>query len=142
MADMAVHDFEQVRWLTGQEFETITAVASDTAVEPWPGDPESVQILAKLSGGSTAAISLGRRFPLGDTCKVEVFGTKGAEECRFLWPPTADATFFDALTAQAHSFVRYVGGAQQEGASGSDAAAALGAADLASEVLGRAVITA
>jgi myo-inositol 2-dehydrogenase/D-chiro-inositol 1-dehydrogenase len=142
MADMAVHDFEQVRWLTGQEFETITAVASEIAVEPWPGDPESAQILAKLSGGATAAISLGRRFPLGDTCKVEVFGTKGAAECRFLWPPTADATFFDALTVQAHSFVQYVGGAQQEGASGIDAAAALAAADLASEVIGRAAIPA
>jgi len=39
---------------------------------------------------------------------------------------------------QAHSFVQYVGGAQQEGASGIDAAAALAAADLASEVIGRA----
>jgi threonine dehydrogenase-like Zn-dependent dehydrogenase len=31
-----------------------------------------------------------RRFPLGDACKVEVFGTKCPEECRFLWPPASE----------------------------------------------------
>jgi myo-inositol 2-dehydrogenase / D-chiro-inositol 1-dehydrogenase len=142
LADMGVHDFEQIRWLTGQEFLTILAVAADSAQEPWPGDPESAHILAKLSGGATAAISLGRRFPLGDVCKVEVFGTKGAEECRFLWPPTADETFFEALRAQAESFVAYVGGAPQEGATALDAVAALMAADRAAETLGTAVLTA
>jgi myo-inositol 2-dehydrogenase/D-chiro-inositol 1-dehydrogenase len=141
LADMGVHDFEQIRWLTGQEFLTIYAVAADRAREPWPGDPESAHVLAKLSDGATAAISLGRRFPLGDVCKVEVFGTNGAEECRFLWPPTADATFFEALRAQAESFVAYVGGAPQKGATALDAAAALMAADRAAEVLASSVLT-
>jgi myo-inositol 2-dehydrogenase/D-chiro-inositol 1-dehydrogenase len=141
LADMSVHDFEQVRWLTGQEFLTIYAVAADAALEPWPGDPESAHILAKLSDGATAAISLGRRFPLGDVCKVEVFGTQGFDECRFLWPPTAEETFFDALRAQAKSFVEYVAGAPQEGATALDAAAALAAADRAGEMLGAATLT-
>jgi myo-inositol 2-dehydrogenase / D-chiro-inositol 1-dehydrogenase len=140
MADMGVHDFEQVRWLTGQEFEAIAAVGADTAVAPWPGDPESAQIVAKLSGGATAAISLGRRFHLGDVCKVEVFGTESAEECRFLWPPTADVTFFEALRAQAESFVGYVDGAPQRGATGLDAAAALAAADRAAKALATAAL--
>lgn len=135
-ADMGVHDFEQVRWLTGQEFEDLSAVASSAAVDPWPEDPEAIHILAKLSGGTTAAISLGRRFPLGDVCKVEVFGTRDAEECRFLWPPTADETFFQALQLQAEDFVRYVSGAPQVGASAFDAAAALTVADRAAAVLG------
>ena len=129
--DMGVHEFEQTRWLTGQEFGTITALAAGVAAESWPGDPESAQAIAELSGGSTALISLGRRYPLGDVCKVEVFGTRDAEECRFLWPPTADATFYDALRAQAESFVRHVGGAPREGAGGEDAAAALEAAQRA-----------
>jgi myo-inositol 2-dehydrogenase / D-chiro-inositol 1-dehydrogenase len=129
--DMGVHEFEQTRWLTGQEFGSITALAAGVAGEPWPGDPESAQAIAELSGGSTALISLGRRYPLGDVCKVEVFGTRDAEECRFLWPPTADATFYDALRAQAESFVRHVGGAPLEGAGGEDAAAALEAAQRA-----------
>jgi myo-inositol 2-dehydrogenase / D-chiro-inositol 1-dehydrogenase len=129
--DMGVHEFEQTRWLTGQEFGSITSLAAGVAAEPWPGDPESAQAIAELSGGSTAFISLGRRYPLGDVCKVEVFGTRDAEECRFLWPPTADATFYDALKAQAESFVRHVGGAPREGAGGEDAAAALEAAQRA-----------
>ena len=133
--DMGVHEFEQTRWLTGQEFGSITALAASVAAEPWPGDPESAQAIAELSGGSTAFISLGRRYPLGDVCKVEVFGTRDAEECRFLWPPTADATFYAALRAQAESFVRHVGGAPREGAGGEDAAAALDAAQRASAAI-------
>ena len=129
--DMGVHEFDQTRWLTGQEFGAVTSIASGIADEPWPGDPESAHAMAELSGRTTAIVSLGRRYPLGDVCKVEVFGTKGSEECRFLWPPSADDTFFGALRAQAESFARHVGGAPLEGAGAGDAAAALDAAQRA-----------
>jgi len=82
-----------------------------------------------------AIVSLGRRFPLGDVCKVEVFGTRDAEECRFLWPPTADDTFFTALRVQAESFAAHAGGRKLEGAGGDDAAAALDAAERAAKLL-------
>lgn len=133
--DMGVHEFDQTRFLTGQEFVSITAHASGVAEEPWPGDPESAQAIAELSGGSSALISLGRRYPLGDVCKVEVFGTKDARECRFLWPPDADDTFFAALRMQAESFARLAGGAEREGAGGDDAAAAVAASELATASL-------
>ncbi len=135
--DMGVHEFDQTRWLTGQEFRAISALASGVAAEPWPDDPESAQALCDLSGGSSAVVSLGRRFPLGDVCKVEVFGTKDAEECRFLWPPTADATFFEALKVQAESFAAYARGGKLEGAGGDDAAAALAAAERAALLMGK-----
>jgi myo-inositol 2-dehydrogenase/D-chiro-inositol 1-dehydrogenase len=135
--DMGVHEFDQARWLSGQEFVASSSLASGVAEEPWPGDPESAHALAELSRGTTAVISLGRRFPLGDVCKVEVFGTKGWEECRFLWPPTADETFFEALKMQAESFARYAQGGPREGAGGEDAAAALEAADRAAGTPGR-----
>lgn len=135
--DMGVHEFDQARWLTGQEFEAISALASGVAGEAWPGDPESAQAVAALSGGTSALVSLGRRFPLGDVCKVEVFGTKDAEECRFLWPPTADATFFSALREQAESFARHVRGAPREGAGGDDVAEALAAAEKAASSMAR-----
>jgi myo-inositol 2-dehydrogenase/D-chiro-inositol 1-dehydrogenase len=135
--DMGVHEFDQARWLSGQEFVGSSSLASGVAEEPWPGDPESAHALAELSNGTTAVISLGRRFPLGDVCKVEVFGTKGWEECRFLWPPTADETFFEALKVQAESFARYARGGQREGAGGGDAAAALAAAETAATAAGR-----
>jgi myo-inositol 2-dehydrogenase / D-chiro-inositol 1-dehydrogenase len=133
--DMGVHEFDQARFLTGQEFGPITAYASEVAEEPWPGDPESAQAIAQLSGGTSALISLGRRFPLGDVCKVEVFGTKDAQECRFLWPPTADETFYAAVRAQAESFARHAGGAEREGAGGDDAAAAIEASERAASSL-------
>ena len=129
--DMGVHEFDQARWLSGQEFVSSSSLASGVAEEPWPGDPESAHALATLSGGTTAVISLGRRFPLGDVCKVEVFGTKSWEECRFLWPPTADETFFEALKVQAESFARYARGGPREGAGGDDAVAALEASQRA-----------
>lgn len=129
--DMGVHEFDQTRWLTGQEFGAVSSLFCGVAAEAWPGDPESAQAMAELSGGTTALISLGRRYPLGDVCKVEVYGTKDAEECRFLWPPTADESFFGALRLQAESFARHVGGGPLEGAGGQDAAAAIEAAERA-----------
>jgi myo-inositol 2-dehydrogenase/D-chiro-inositol 1-dehydrogenase len=135
--DMGVHEFDQARWLTGQEFGTISAVASGVAAEPWPGDPESAQALAAMSGGTTAIVSLGRRYPLGDVCKVEVFGTEGSEECRFLWPPSADATFYAALREQAESFARHVRGGPLEGAGGHDVAEAVAAAERAASAMAR-----
>ena len=134
--DMGVHEFDQARWLTGQEFGAISALASGVEAEPWPGDPESAQALAAMSGGTTAIVSLGRRYPLGDVCKVEVFGTKGAEECRFLWPPDADATFDAALREQAESFARHVRGGPLEGAGGHDVAEAVAAAERAASASG------
>src|ERR1700704_6652381 len=136
--DMGVHEFDQTRWLTGQEFGEISSLFCRVAAEPWPGDPESAQALAELSGGTTALVSLGRRFPLGDVCKVEVYGTNDAEECRFLWPPDADATFFEALKVQVESFPRHARGGPREGAGGDDAAAALEAAERAASGVAKA----
>lgn len=133
--DMGVHEFDQTRWLVGQEFGEMTSLASGVAGEAWPGDPESAHAMAELTGGTTAIVSLGRRYPLGDVCKVEVFGTAGAEECRFLWPPSADDTFYAALRAQAESFARHVRGQPLEGASAADAASAMAAAERAGAAL-------
>jgi myo-inositol 2-dehydrogenase / D-chiro-inositol 1-dehydrogenase len=133
--DMAVHEFDQIRWLSGQEIEALHAVAARTLSDaPVAGDAESAQVLCALSGGATGLVSLGRRFPLGDVCKMEVFGTRNAEECRFLWPPSADQAFLEALRLQAESFVRWIGGAAAEGASALDAVAALDAAERASRI--------
>ena len=136
--DMGVHEFDQIRWLSGQEFSTIHAAAVSVAGEqPIPGDAESAQVLCTLSGGSTALVSLGRCFPLGDVCRVEVFGTRDAEDCRFLWPPNGEAVFLQALRRQAEGFAHWVRGGVAVGASAADAVAALAAAEQASAVLRR-----
>ena len=137
--DMGVHEFDQVRWMTGQEFTSVKTAA--TAGEP---DPDCAQLVAELDGGSTAMVSLGRWHPAGDSCKVEVFGTKGTVSSSFLDPATGDATFREALRLQAEDFARSVtasradrraspasDGSPSPGASVADAIAALQIASLA-----------
>ncbi len=124
--DMGVHEFDQIRWLTGQEFVRFSTVQAGFAPE------ESAQVLCAMSGGSSALVSLGQRFALGDVCRVEVFGTLDAAESRFLWPPDGDAAFHDALRRQAEGFAAWVRGGPALGASAADAVAALRAAEIAS----------
>lgn len=134
--DMGVHEFDQLRWLTGQDLVALHAApAAVSADEAVAGDADSAQVLCRLSGGATGFVSLGRRFPDGDVCWAQVFGTKNAEECRFLWPPGAEAAFLQALRDQAESFARYAQGGPREGAQAVDAVAALKAAQTASRVL-------
>ena len=64
--DMGVHEFDQIRWLSGQEIVEIhTCIAEVSGELRVPGDPENAQVLCKLSGGSTALVSLGQRFRNG-----------------------------------------------------------------------------
>jgi myo-inositol 2-dehydrogenase/D-chiro-inositol 1-dehydrogenase len=126
LVDMGVHEFDQIRWLSGQEFARLDAAVASVTLQP-----ESAQVLCTLSGGSTALVSLGRRFPLGDVCRVEVFGTRDAEDCRFLWPPEGERVFLDALRRQAEAFAAWVRGGAATGATSADAVAALAAAEQA-----------
>jgi myo-inositol 2-dehydrogenase/D-chiro-inositol 1-dehydrogenase len=136
--DMGVHEFDQIRWLSGQELTQIVPAVADVGPEPpIAGDADSAQVLCKLSGGSTALVSLGRRFPLGDVCRVEAFGTRDTEDCRFLWPPDGESVFLQALQRQAEGFADWVRGADALGATAADAIAALEAAEKASPALHR-----
>jgi myo-inositol 2-dehydrogenase / D-chiro-inositol 1-dehydrogenase len=136
--DMGVHEFDQIRWLSGQEFAQIVPAVADFGPEPpIAGDADSAQVLCKLSGGSTALVSLGRRFPLGDVCRVEAFGTRDAEDCRFLWPPDGESVFLQSLQRQAEGFADWVRGGDAFGATAADAVAALEAAEKASPALHR-----
>jgi myo-inositol 2-dehydrogenase/D-chiro-inositol 1-dehydrogenase len=124
--DMGVHEFDQIRWLCGQEVSRL-----DAAVATITAEPESAHALCLLSGGATALVSLGRRFPLGDVCRVEAFGTRDAEDCRFLWPPEGERMFLGALRRQAEAFAHWTRGGEATGATAADAVAALVAAEQA-----------
>jgi myo-inositol 2-dehydrogenase/D-chiro-inositol 1-dehydrogenase len=132
-ADMGVHEFDQVRWLTGQEFGALRVAAArlnddGAAGETGPAstDPDCGQVVAELDGGGTAMISLGRWHPAGDTCRVEVFGTAGTASVLFLPPGAGDGPFRAALRRQAEDFARAVrSGAPGQGASAADAVIAL-----------------
>ncbi len=131
--DMGVHEFDQLRWLTGQEISNLrVATSSNAFAEKVEADPDAAQALCDLSGGANGLISLGRRFAPGDACWAQVFGTKGFEDCRFLWPPKGEDVFLEALRLQAEGFADAVCGRPSEGATAADAIAALAAAEQAS----------
>jgi myo-inositol 2-dehydrogenase / D-chiro-inositol 1-dehydrogenase len=134
--DMGVHEFDQVRWLLDQEFEWIAAAhAGPNSERRVPADPDCATLLAQLSGGASATISLGRRFPHADSCWLEVWGTEGYERITFMWDTAGDEVFRQCMKRQAEAFARAVRGGEREGADGADAVAALSAAELAAASL-------
>jgi myo-inositol 2-dehydrogenase/D-chiro-inositol 1-dehydrogenase len=143
--DMGVHELDQTRWLLGQEFDWVAAVAGGVlpAEAASPADPDAAVVLAKLSGGAAATISLGRRFPHADSCWLEVWGSDGYERLPFMWDadvwaPGSSPVFLSAMRAQAEAFARTIRGEPQEGAGGADAVAALEAAARIAASLGEA----
>jgi myo-inositol 2-dehydrogenase / D-chiro-inositol 1-dehydrogenase len=128
--DMGVHEFDQLRWLTGQDIGAIAAVAGPaTADAGVTGDADSAQVLAELCGGAVGFVSLGRYHPAGDMARAEVFGTGGFERCDFLDPADGERAQLEALRRQAEEFARYARGADCSGATAADAVAALMAAE-------------
>ncbi len=130
LIDMGVHEFDQLRWLTGQEMSVDSVVESTVFVEPYvEGDAESVMISGRLSGGGVAGVSLGRRYDRGDSCWVEVIGTLGSRRCEFMVGPEGDRVFQRALVAQIDAFAATVAGAPPDGATADDAVTALAIAE-------------
>ena len=133
VVDMGVHEFDQLRWLTGQEIVAVAGAAGTVGWDaPVDGDPELVSLSLRTDGGVAATVLLARRYPPGETCRIEVVGLEGAEAFAFVAPPTGDETIAAALRAQAEDFAR--NGA--EGATVDDAIAALDAATRAKAALG------
>jgi myo-inositol 2-dehydrogenase / D-chiro-inositol 1-dehydrogenase len=133
VVDMGVHEFDQLRWLTGQEIVDVAGAAGTVGWDPpVDGDPELVSLTLRTDGGIAATVVLARRYPPGETCRIEVVGLRGAEAISFVAPPTGDETVAAALRAQAEDFARDGG----EGATVADAIAALDAATRAKAALG------
>jgi myo-inositol 2-dehydrogenase/D-chiro-inositol 1-dehydrogenase len=132
-ADMGVHEFDVVRWLTGQSVASVVAVqtpALDPVARP---DADNAQALLGLSGGTTAAVSLGRHYPGGDLVTIEVFGSLGHERSTVLDPREGDEPMLEALARQAESFAELVRGGRRRGAGTVDAVAALQDAERAAQ---------
>jgi myo-inositol 2-dehydrogenase / D-chiro-inositol 1-dehydrogenase len=129
--DMGVHEFDQTRWLTGREFESVKAVMARPAGGRLSDDGDCGEIVASLKGGGTALISLGRWHESGDSCRVEVFGTKQTARSWFLPPASGDDVLKQALRRQIEDFVRFANDSSPVGASGNDAVTALALAEAA-----------
>jgi myo-inositol 2-dehydrogenase/D-chiro-inositol 1-dehydrogenase len=136
LLDMGVHEFDQIRWLTGQEVGDVFAIAAGVASEaPVPGDPESVTAVAALSRGAVATVSLGRRLSVCEGCWVEIVGTDGHARELFVWGDEGAGVIHAAVVAQIEAFAAAVRGAVQQGATGEDALRAIEAAERATESL-------
>lgn len=134
--DMGVHEFDQLRWLTGQDIATLTATASPLLADPdVHGDVDSAQIVAELSDGAIGFVSLGRHYPGGDMARAEIFGTGGFARSDFLDPSEGERVQLESLREQAVEFARYASGAACTGASAADAVAALAAAEQATAAI-------
>lgn len=136
VVDMGVHELDQLRWMTGQEIVSIAGVSSTvTSDAPVEGDPETVAFAVGMNRGTIGVVTLARRYPPGDLCRVEVVGTGGATRLDFMAPPDGEVTLLEALRAQARDFGASIQGGRSAGASSSDAAHALDAAERARAAL-------
>jgi myo-inositol 2-dehydrogenase/D-chiro-inositol 1-dehydrogenase len=133
VVDMGVHEFDQLRWLSGQEVVEVTGAAGAVGWDdPVAGDPELVTLSLRLDGGLAATITLARRYPPGEVCRIEVVGLEAAERIDFVAPPDGDETIAAALRAQAEDFARGGG----EGTTMEDAIVAMEIAERAKAALG------
>jgi myo-inositol 2-dehydrogenase/D-chiro-inositol 1-dehydrogenase len=126
--DMGVHEFDQLRWLTGQDIAGLAVVSSGSAPDGI-ADVDGAQVILTLTGGATGFVSLGRYFRLGDAVWAEAFGTEGHERCDVIDPAEGEVAQLAALRAQAESFASFAVGGPCEGATAADAIAALAAAE-------------
>ena len=125
VVDMGVHELDQLRWLTAQEPVAAAAV----------GDESAAAITVRMSGRTLGVITLGRRFPVADSCWTEVVGTDGYERRPFLWGADGGAVMEAAVAAELDAFARRIRGEAVEAPGGDDAVAALRAAELVNAAL-------
>jgi len=75
--DCAVHDFDSVRWATGQEVLEVVSVGANQGVDyiEAAGDVESATTVLTLSGGTIAVVSNSRSNGRGHDVRLELLGS-------------------------------------------------------------------
>jgi myo-inositol 2-dehydrogenase/D-chiro-inositol 1-dehydrogenase len=76
--DCAIHDFDSVRYVTGQEVVEVYAAGTNQGVDyiEAAGDAESVTSIITLSAGTLAVVSNSRSNGRGHDVRLEVMGSK------------------------------------------------------------------
>lgn len=74
----AIHDFDLVRWLSGQEVVSVYADGAqrDSCAFDPRFDPDSIVASLKLTGGALAAVTVSRMSPLGYDVRAELVGSR------------------------------------------------------------------
>lgn len=76
--DCAIHDFDAVRYVTGQEVVEVYAAGTNQGVDyiEAAGDAESVTSILSMSGGTLAVVSNSRSNGRGHDVRLELLGSK------------------------------------------------------------------
>ena len=76
--DCSIHDFDAVRWVTGQEVVEVYATGSTQGVDyiAAAGDAESVSTVMNLSGGTIAVVTNSRTNGRGHDVRLELLGSR------------------------------------------------------------------
>ncbi|NLJ95452.1 MAG: Gfo/Idh/MocA family oxidoreductase [Clostridiaceae bacterium] len=92
--DMAVHDIDLIRWLTGSEPDRIWALGGCYEFEEFASwnDGDNVSCTMQLKDDTMAFIFAGRAAPHGSHVETEIIGTKGA--IRISPVPTPDLNVY------------------------------------------------
>ena len=134
--DSTIHDLDMVRYLTGEEVESVVSfgAASGLAEEGAGEDPDTAVTLLRLKSGAIASIDNSRRSSVYDQ-RAEVFGPSGVvrveNQFEVMQPEAGDDTPFfaqrygDSYVGELSSFVDCVRSDRQPEASGNDGRAAL-----------------
>jgi scyllo-inositol 2-dehydrogenase (NAD+) len=143
LVDMAIHDFDSVRWLMGDEVQRVYA---ETASLVYPelsgvGDVDTAIVSLRLAGGGLASVEASRTAAYGYDIRCEVVGTKGALQIGYLQQtpvltltregvshdvvPHFPERFASAYTAQIAHFVDCIAGGGAPRVTPGDARAAL-----------------
>lgn len=142
--DFGVHDFDALRFVTGQEVDTVYAEGEVVGFPVFAryGDVDTAAVLLRLSGGALGVMTATRHDPLGYDIRMELIGSNdsvavGLDErmpLRSVEPgvsppsnpaPDFQRRFADAYRSEMEWFVELVGGGRESPCTARDALEAL-----------------
>ncbi len=97
--DMMIHDFDMMRWLSGEEPVEIYATGScliDPSIHEF-GDLDTAMVIMKTASGTLCHINNSRRSVYGYDQRIEVFGEKGMLRTHNLAPTTVEHSTHEAV---------------------------------------------
>ena len=122
LRNTAIHDFDLVRWLSGQEVLSVYVDGADRERPFDPRfDPDTISASLQLTGGALAAVTVTRLSPDGYDVRAELVGSRehltvGGER-RSSW----ETRFEDAYRAELAEFLEALRSGSDSGATLQDA---------------------
>jgi myo-inositol 2-dehydrogenase/D-chiro-inositol 1-dehydrogenase len=153
--DFSIHDFDVLRWMTGQE---VAEIYADGAVRGFPvfakyGDVDTAVATIRLDDGALGVVTAARHDPLGYDIRAELFGSKDSVSVGLgprtpirsvepgvpapagpAWPDFLDR-FRSAYASELATFVRVAGGTEASPCTARDGVEALRIAEAATRSL-------